>query len=112
MRAINEANLSVAMKPRRSQDLIEVEARRTDDTVERKIHLKRVRGNMHEQAISYGQERGIDGNEDWETEKSELETSSNGKVIGDQEKPQVCFENAFYLLQIIFNGNNINQVFN
>ena len=97
MRAINEANLSVAMKPRRSQAQIEVEARSADDTIERKIHLKRGRGNFREQTISYGQERSTDCNEDRETEGiEEIETSSKEKVIGDQEKPQVCFENAFY----------------
>jgi len=84
MRAINEANLSVASKPRRGHDQIEVEAQQ-DDSVKRKVELKRGRSTLHEKATTVGLEVNA---EEKGSELNEFETPSKRKSFGDQEKLQ------------------------
>ena len=97
MRAINEANLSVAMKPRRSQDQIEVGAGRPDDAAERKIKLKRSRSSLQGETVV---ERDAGEIGEKEKDSKELETSSKRKFSGDQEKTQVLFKTACSFLAI------------
>ena len=91
MRAINEANLSVASRPKRGHDQIEVEARQ-DDSVKRKVELKRGRSTLHEKAVTVGLEVNA---EEKGSDLNEFEIPSKRKSFGDQEKLQVCLEATF-----------------
>ena len=89
MKAIKEANQSVAMKPRRGHGQIEIE--RADDFVERKVELKRGGIKLNEKTTLIVQENEADNKVDNEIEASELENSAKRKDHGEEEKPQVPF---------------------
>lgn len=90
MKAMKEANQSVATRPMKGSDEIQIEATGLDDVFERRIELKRGnRSRLFGKMASSLIEKEGDENEDNEREVKELKAASIAKSSGDQERSQV-----------------------
>lgn len=98
MKAIKEANQSVATRPNRGSDQIEIEATNVDDISQRKIQINRGRSKLYEKAIESIQENALKERKNDEVEANEIEAKKRN-FIGEQERPQVYM---FVLISAIF----------